>query len=163
MRVLIIRHAVAEERADGGDEARALTGDGRRKLRAGAGGLRRLVKRIDVLASSPLVRAVQTAEILSKAYGGKKVVRVDVLKPGKPLKGVLQWVQGQPGDATVALVGHEPQLGMLVSWLLSGERRSFVPMRKGSACLLEFAEQVTPGSGKLLWMLKPSQLRDLGE
>ena len=163
MRVLIIRHAIAEERTDGGDEARALTGDGHRKMRAAAEGLRRVVKHIDVLASSPLVRAVQTAEIVGKAYDGKKVVRVDVLKPGKPLKGVLGWVQGQPGDATVALVGHEPQLGILASWLVSGERRSFVRMRKGSACLIEFAERVTPGGGTLLWMLKPSQLRDLRE
>ena len=161
--MLIIRHAVAEERADGGDEVRALTEEGRRKMRTGVAGLRRVIKRIDLLASSPLVRAVQTAEIVSKAYEGKKVVRVDVLKPGKPLKGVLQWVQGQPGDATVALVGHEPQLGMLVSWLLAGERRSFVRLRKGSACLLEFAEQVKPGGGTLLWMLKPSQLRDLSK
>jgi phosphohistidine phosphatase len=163
MRVLIIRHAVAEERADGGDEARALTGDGRRKMRAAAEGLRCVIKRIDVLASSPLLRAIQTAEIVSMAYDRKKAVPVDVLKPGKPLKGVLQWVQGQPEDATVALVGHEPQLGMLASWLLSGERRSFVRMRKGAACLLEFPEQVKPGSGTLLWMLKPSQLRELGE
>ena len=163
MRVLIIRHAIAEERADGGDEARALTDEGRRKMRAAADGLRRVVKHIDVLASSPLVRAVQTAEVVARAYEGKKIVRAEVLKPGKTLKGVLGWVQGQPGDATVALVGHEPQLGMLASWLLSGERRSFVPLRKGSACLLEFTERVTAGGGELLWMLKPSQLRDLGK
>src|SRR5688572_30840239 len=133
MRVLIIRHAIAEERADSGkgDEARALTDDGRRKMHEAAEGLRRVVKKIDVLASSPLVRAVQTAEIVGTVYDGKKVVRVDALKPGNALKGVLQWVQGQPGDATVALVGHEPQLGMLVSWLLSGQQRSFVDMRKG--------------------------------
>jgi phosphohistidine phosphatase len=132
-------------------------------MRDAAEGLRRVVKKIDVLASSPLARAVQTAEIVGKAYDGKKVMQVDTLKPGKALKGVLQWVQGQPGGATVALVGHEPQLGMLVSWLLSGQQRSFVEMRKGSACLLAFDEQVKAGSGRLLWLLKPSQLRDLGE
>src|SRR5687768_2496732 len=120
MRVLIIRHGIAEDRAafakrGEGDEGRPLTDAGRRKMRDAAAGLTRAVKRIDVLGSSPLVRAMQTADIVSKACGGNKVLKTDVLEPGKPLRGVLGWLQGQSADATVALVGHEPQLGMLVS------------------------------------------------
>ena len=110
------------------------------------------------------VRARETAEIVAEAYAGMKVATVDELKPGKPVKSVLSWLQGQPADATVAVVGHEPQLGMLISFLLAGDRkRSFVEVRKGSACLLEFPDQVKAGGAVLQWMLKPSQLRDLAE
>jgi phosphohistidine phosphatase len=163
MRVLIVRHATAEDASDnaGGDEARTLTKDGRRKLRAAAAGLREVVKGVDVLATSPLVRAVETAEMVAEAFDGVKPCKIDELKPGKPVKGVLQWLQGQAADATVALVGHEPQLGLLVSWLLSGEQRAFVRPKKGSACLLEFEGKVKAGSAVLLWLLTASQMRKL--
>jgi phosphohistidine phosphatase len=114
------------------------------------------------LASSPLVRAKQTAEILRQAYGAElKVTEIAALEPAKPVNAVLHWLQGQPAEATVALVGHEPQLGMLVSWLLSGDQRVFTPLRKGSACLLEFQKEIKAGGATLVWMLKPSHLRGL--
>lgn len=173
MRLLIIRHGIAVELDESAkekmtDAERPLTKPGLKKMRTAARGLARVVDRIDVLASSPLVRARQTAEIVGEALGGMKVATADVLKPGKPVKSVLQWLQGQCGskseDMTIAVVGHEPQCGMLISYLLAGDRRrSFVDVRKGSATLLAFPEQVKAGGAMLQWMLKPSQLRDLGE
>ncbi len=166
MRVLIIRHAIAEDRETfaktGRDDfERALTKEGRSRMRAGAEGLRRVVKRLDVLAASGATRAVETAKIVAKAYDGMRIAKVAALESGKPAKGVLKWLQGQPADATIALVGHEPQLGMLVSWLLAGEQRSFVRLRKGSACLLEFPGAVKAGRATLLWVMTPGQLREL--
>jgi phosphohistidine phosphatase len=163
MRLVVIRHAIAEEtRAGQADAERALTKAGRRKMCEAAAGLRLLLGEIDALGSSPLLRAMQTADILRKTYDGLTIATVDALKPGKPLKAVLQWVQGLPADSTVALVGHEPQLGLLVSWLLSGEqRRSFVQFRKGGACLLSFEKTVKAGNATLEWTLKPSQMRNL--
>jgi phosphohistidine phosphatase len=90
------------------------------------------------------------------------MVQVPALKPERRVKAVLQWLRGQSGNASVALVGHEPQLGVLISWLLSGRQQSFVKLKKGSACLLEFAGEIESGGATLLWMLKPSQLRKLG-
>ena len=175
MRLIVVRHAIAQERqetakAGRADAERRLTRAGRARMRAGAAGLARLVERIDVLAASPLVRAAQTAEIVRKAFdgrgsggGGPAVARVTALSPGKPVDAVLHWLQGQRADATIAIVGHEPQLGRLVSWLLSGEQqRAFVELKKGSACLLEFEGMVKAGAATLLWMIKPSQLRRIG-
>jgi phosphohistidine phosphatase len=163
MRVLVIRHAIAEDSERGQTDAeRELTKAGRRKMRDASAGLRRVVGKLDVLGSSPLVRAAQTAEIVSQAYDGLAISVVEALKPGKPLKTLLQWIQSQPPASTIAIVGHEPQLGLLVSWLLAGEgRRSFVRMRKGGACLLSFVRSVKAGNATLEWMLKPSQMRDL--
>jgi phosphohistidine phosphatase len=172
MRLLVIRHAIAEEDAGAGkdDSARQLTKGGRIKMRAAAAGLVKLVESIDVLASSPLMRAVETAKIVAEVYAKKgagenagtlKVAQVAALEPAKPVNALLHWLQGQQADATIAIVGHEPHLGTVISWLLSGEQRSFVKPRKGSACLLEFERDVKAGSATLQWMLKPSQLRKL--
>ncbi|CAA9444031.1 MAG: hypothetical protein AVDCRST_MAG64-4389 [uncultured Phycisphaerae bacterium] len=185
MRVLVIRHAIAEDsrafaKTGREDGARPLTKEGRAKMRQGAAGLAKLVPRLDALATSPLARAIETAEIVAKAYaagagaagggtgtgGGAGPVRVQqvaALTPTKPVNALLHWLQGQPAVATVAVVGHEPHLGMFVSWLLTGLQDSFVELKKGSACLLELEKDVKPGRAKLLWALKPGQLRELGK
>ena len=168
MKVCIIRHAIAEDpdawkKAGGEEAARPLTKDGRRKMRDGAAGLKNVLPEIDVLASSPLVRAVETAEIVAEAYGGMKAAQVAALVPSKPVNALLHWLQQQPKDATVAIVGHEPHLGVVISWLLTGLQESFVPMKKGAACLLEFEKDVKSGRAKLLWLLKPSHLRALAK
>ena len=168
MRVLVIRHAIAEDRdafAKTGreDGARPLTKEGRAKMREGAAGLRKLVPHIDVLATSPLARAIETAEIISRAYDGLKVVQVAPLTPTKPVNALLHWLQSQPAAATVALVGHEPHLGVFASWLLTGLQESLIELKKGSACLLELDGDIKSGHAKLLWALKPSHLREFGQ
>lgn len=168
LRVLVVRHAVAEEQAPFArtghpDAARPLTRGGRRKMRRAARGLARLVPRLDRLATSPLARAVETADIVARACGKPKTQRLGPLAPGKPPAGVLAWLKEQRPGRTVALVGHEPDLGVFVSWALTGLRESFIPLKKGGACLLEFGGEVKPGRAVLLWLLRPSQLRAAGE
>ena len=167
MNVLVIRHAVAEDRrrfarTGAEDGLRPLTARGRRRMRAAARGLRRIVPEVDFLATSPLTRAAETADIVAGAYGGLKVVKVAQLTPDGPLQPLLKWVGERRHGSTVAVVGHEPQLGVFVSWMLTGLQESFVQMKKGGACLLELKEQVRPGRARLLWALAPAQLRALG-
>ena len=138
-------------------------------MRAAVRGLRQVVPRIDLLATSPLTRALQTADIIVPAYRGVKRVELPQLVPDKPVTSLLRWVQEQHAkqpprrDFTVALVGHEPQLGVFVSWMLTGLQESFVQLKKGGACLLHCEKDVKPGRSKLLWLLKPSFVRRLGE
>lgn len=166
MQLLMIRHAIAETpeefAASGADDGlRPLTKDGRRKMAAGAKGLRRLVPALDVLAASPLVRAQQTAAIVAERYGDIPIVTTPALQPdGKP-SAFLSWLRTQEGDV-VAAVGHEPHLGVLVTWLLTGLAESRVPLGKGGACLLEFASRPQKGDAKLRWALTPGQLRRIG-
>ncbi len=167
MKLLVLRHAIAEDvrKRDAGDAAedrrRPLTPVGRKRMRRGARGLRKVVDRINVLASSPLLRATQTAEIVRKAYDLPKAVQISQLAPSKSVNGVLHWIALQKPDATIAIVGHEPQLSTFVSWALTGLQESFVVLKKGSAVMLEFEKEIKPGRAKLVWMLKPSQLRAL--
>jgi phosphohistidine phosphatase len=172
LKVLVIRHAIAADpkafaKSGKADALRPLTRDGRKKMRRAARGLVRLVPHLDALATSPLTRAVETGEIVAERYDHERAISLPALAPGKSAGQVMEWLKEQAehakkgADTTVAIVGHEPGLGQLVSWMLTGLRESFIPLKKGGACLLEFEGEVKPARAKLLWALKPSQLREL--
>ena len=168
MQILIIRHAIAEERsafaATGkSDDQRPLTDEGRRKMTEAAKGLRALVPRIDVIAASPLVRAQQTAAIVAKAYGIADVATTSVLTPDAQPASFAKWAQGYVDRDVVAVVGHEPHLGILVTWLLSGRADSHVVLKKGGACLVECDGAPGPATGRLHWLLTSAMLRRMAE
>jgi phosphohistidine phosphatase len=167
MQLLIIRHAIAEDRVEHAarglhDDQRPLTAKGVERMRQGAAGLRRVVPRVDVLAASPLKRAQQTAAIVQDALDAPKPMLRDELSPESPPGALASWLGFLPQDATVAVVGHEPHLSELIGWFTTGEARSTVELKKGAACLLEIAGAPQPGSAVLLWLLTPKQLRLLG-
>jgi phosphohistidine phosphatase len=168
MKLLVIRHGVAEDRdsfaASGQpDTQRPLTDDGRKKMRSATRGIHRIVPKLKVLASSRLVRAAQTAEIVGKVYGGMDVATLDELAPERRPDELLGWLRSHELGDTVAVVGHEPHLGFLVGWLLTGRNDSFVEIKKGGAVLLEFDDPPSGGNAVLLWAMAPRQLRWLGE
>lgn len=168
MQLLVIRHAIAEDRmefAKSGlpDAERPLTEFGRRRMRKNARGLRRLGPGIDLLATSPYSRASETAQILADTLGISDVQTVDGLTPDHHPSAVLQWLRAQPADATVAVVGHEPHLGILITWLMSGQAEPRVELKKGGVCLLELGERVEPGHAVLQWLVTPSFLRSLAD
>ncbi len=167
MQLLVIRHAIAEDRdafaATGRDDSeRPLTSAGRDKMRRAIAGLRRAVPKIDLLAASPYVRAMQTAELVAEVYGIDDIKKVDALVPDAPLQRFLVWLERKASAQVVAVVGHEPHLGELVTWLMSGLPESKVEMKKGGAALLEFQGQPGAGLGVMQWLITPGQLRDLG-
>jgi phosphohistidine phosphatase len=167
MRIVIIRHGTAEDRESFGksgqdDALRPLTKEGRKKMKKAAAGLKQTVPELTLIATSPLVRAMQTAEILAKEYEGTRVVQVAALSPRKPPAALLEWVNAHGPDATIALIGHEPHLGTFLCWLVSGLQESFVELKKGGAAMVETNNPVAAGRAKLLWMAKPAQLRDMG-
>ena len=165
MQLLVIRHAIAEDRdrwsfSGHPDSERPLTAEGKKKMRRGAAGLRLLVPELDTLATSPLVRAMDTATIVAREYG-MEVETVPELAPERTAEDLLPWLRGRGPDGCSAVVGHEPGLGFLVGWLLTGRHESFVEFRKGGACLLEFDDPPAAGNATLLWSLAPAQLRRL--
>lgn len=159
MDLLVIRHAIAAEGKD--DALRPLTEEGRRKMRQGARALVTLVPAINLLASSPLVRARQTAEIVGRAYGGLEVTTCEDLIPDHPPEAFAAWLAGHARRGVVAAVGHEPLLGCIVSHLLAARADSFIELKKGGVCLLAFPGAVEPGAALLRWALTPGQLRAL--
>ena len=166
MNLLVVRHAPAGDRAqwraEGKDDAlRPLTAEGKRRMGEVARGLARLAGPPEALAASPLVRAGQTARILARALGVGVTDELAALAPGSPPQAILPWLRARSGLDLVAVVGHEPHLGQLASWLLAGRSRSFVTLKKGGACLLDLGARPGPGRAELAWLLAPAQLRRL--
>ncbi len=168
MQVLIVRHAIAEDRIafakTGRDDGeRPLTAAGRTRMERAAAGLRAVVPELSLIASSPLTRALETATILGKAFGATTVEQVSALSPGGEPEEVVQWLRDHADQTCVALVGHEPDLGELTAFLLLDHVAPFLQFKKGGACLLEFPGPVATGRASLRWLLQPKHLRTLGQ
>jgi len=157
-RCLVVRHAAAEaDAASGLDIDRPLSESGSEDMGRAAFGLTALVRPPDVIASSPYERALETAGIVADAFGGAPVESVEALAAGAPPEPMLAWLGTRRGRL-IALVGHEPDLGRFVSLALAGSTRSFYPMRKGAACLLEFPAVPRAGNATLEWAIEARQL-----
>lgn len=165
MKLLVLRHDVAEPRdfaaGSGADAQRSLTEDGRKRARRAARALVRLVEKLDVLGSSGLRRADETAELLAAALGGVEVRRVAALEPGAEPQALVSWLRGLEGAQSVGIVGHEPGLSTFVTWLVSGLSTPWFELGKGGACLVDFPARIAPGEARLVWLLRPDQLRRL--
>jgi len=167
MELLVVRHAVAKDaeafaRKGKPDGERPLTKEGRREFRRGARGIARLAGEVDVLATSPLVRARETAALLAPALGCGRPLRRPELAAGAPARKLVAWLARQRRGATVAVVGHEPDLSRLVALLATGRAQDAIVIEKGGACLLAFDGAVRAGAGTLRWLLTARQLRRLG-
>ena len=162
--VYIVRHAVAAERGDRwpDDAARPVTHAGAARMREAAKGLAALDVEPDLILSSPLVRAVETAEILAKGVkSSPRLVTSPALSPGGTPAAVAGALASLGKGPSIAVVGHEPGLGELAAWLI-GARRP-LPFKKGGVCRIDLAEwpPVARG-GTLLWLATPKMLRALG-
>jgi len=168
MKLLVVRHGAAmdhEEFARTGesDDLRPLTDEGRTEMKSVAAGLREEVETLDVLATSPLTRARQTAEIIADVYGLGAPKIANSLVPGASFEEFEKWCSGLGEKKVIAVVGHEPHLGTLVTWLLAGRSESRIRLKKGGACMLEFESEVQRDSGILNWLLTPRQLERASE
>jgi len=160
LRLLILRHAIAEDRAPGlADADRALTPEGVSKFERAAAGLARIVDPPDVLLTSPLKRARQTADIASRAWGRIEPVETAALAGGT-LTELAKAVDAHPDGATVVLVGHEPHVSDLLARLLGSPEGGRLSFKKGGAALVELEDGLEDG-GRLVWFLTPKVLREL--
>ena len=164
MKLLVIRHAIAMDRdefAERGesDDRRPLTKRGAKRMRKVAAGLHQIVDAIDVMATSPYTRAVETAEIVSNEFGIVPADLVAALVPDVHFDEFEAWARTYTDEEVIAIVGHEPQLSGLVTWLMTGSGESRIELKKGGACMLSFESSIRRGSGTLSWLMSPRQLR----
>ncbi len=159
----LVRHAIAADRSDKwpDDTERPLTHGGAARMREVVKGLAALEVEPDVIVSSPLVRAVETAEILVKGLKSTpKLVTAPALAPGGSTSAIANALASVGKGQSIAVVGHEPGLGELAAWLV-GARRP-LPFKKGGVCQIDLAEwpPVARG-GTLMWLATPKMLRAL--
>lgn len=156
-RLFIVRHAVAEDVGPGGlDQARRLTPKGSKRF---ARLVRRLAERgmeVDLVATSPLVRCRETAEILATELGGiPRVEVVEALAPGADWQTLVEWTVQQDASR-VAWVGHAPCVGRLVAVSI-GDGSAAVRMAKGAIAAISLDDG--PGQpGELEWLVTPDLL-----
>lgn len=164
MDLLIVRHADAGDReafAKTGkpDHLRPLSRKGRRQMERAAPALVRLCPAPGLLLSSPFTRAVQTAEYLRDACDTPlQIEETQALEPERP-PAELQRLLKSRDASEVIVVGHEPHLGILASWLMSGATDSHIELKKGAACLIRFEAHPAKGAGTLRWLMNAKMLR----
>lgn len=161
----LVRHAIAETLAPSGRDAdRQLTREGIAKLRRVALGLKRLGVVPDLILSSPLRRAEQTASLLCEVLAPELTVNLcEALSPGHSPEAVLRALPARSNLRQVIFVGHEPDLGQLASFLLTGSpTAAHLPFKKAGAAAIEIASLASGSNGTLCWFMTPAQLRALG-
>jgi phosphohistidine phosphatase len=152
--VYLLRHGIADERRpDRPDEKRALTEDGRKKLRLVLARARAAGVGPSLILTSPYVRAVQTAEVAAEALGYKgSIVRIDALTPGSSPEAVWREIRDRTGEAAILLAGHEPLLGQTAGYLL-GTPALAIDLKKGALLRLDVDESARQPRGVLEWLL----------
>ncbi len=160
----LIRHGVAEERGEAwpDDSKRPLTQKGMSRLRKAGRGLSQLGVSFDVIVSSPLVRARQTAEIVAGALETHPAITtIESLAPGGSATAVLADLERFAKRERVAVVGHEPESLELAARLVGS--RHAIPFKKGAVCRIDVGGLPPSGPGDLGWFLPPRVLRSLAE
>ena len=162
MRVILFRHGPAGKRDPErwpDDAARPLTARGIGRTRDACRGVLRLENDLKRILTSPLRRAAETAQILAETREGEVPIEsFDALAPGHSFRVILERLAKVAPEETVALVGHEPDLGKLAGVLLIGAPAA-LPLKKAGACVISFDGPVTAGTGHLEWFLNPGALR----
>jgi phosphohistidine phosphatase len=162
MELLIIRHAIAFERDRRrwpDDAARPLSPAGMRRSRKAASGLKELCKVPNRLWTSPLVRARETANILTEVAGWPRAEVVSELKPGEAAVALLTLL-GKDRSKCIAIVGHEPDLSALLATCLLKDNSALpIELKKNAVACLSFAGRARVGSAALKWLATPRMLR----
>jgi phosphohistidine phosphatase len=164
MDLLIVRHAIAFDRDRNrwrDDGERPLSPAGMRLARKAAAGLKKLTPRPQRVLTSPLVRARQTARILADVAGWPAAEEMPELSPGEPALAVLELLGADRGKLT-AVVGHQPELGHLLSaCLLGGDGALPIVLKKNAVACVSFPGRPRPGHAALAWLATPKMLRAL--
>lgn len=170
VQLILIRHGVAQEREEFqkkvklDDAFRPLTLKGRKRLEKITGLMkRRWVKDFDMIISSPYTRARQSAEIVSQIYSEQRIVECAELVPQSPPQAFVKWLKSQNFRGnTFAIVGHEPNLSLLCTYLLAGNEYAFLQFKKsGLMCLeVDMLKSLGPSSAQLQWFVSPKMVLD---
>ena len=164
MLLYIVRHAIAVPHGTPGcaEDDRPLTAEGIEKMQKAARGLRGLSIRPDLILTSPLPRALQTAHILLKTLDGEPPLEtLASLSPGGNRRDVYRELQQKESLESIMLVGHQPSLGEIAGEIAWGSAENYVELKKGGACCLQLEKLRPTPSGTLLWLATPSILRSI--
>lgn len=155
----LIRHGIAAEPEKyDRDRDRPLTEEGKRKTRKVAGRLAELNLNFDIILTSPLLRATQTADILKKSGLTDRIEEFPALAFDGKIETWLSWWQEwqKIGGQRLALVGHQPNLGNWAETLVWGEGRGNLVVKKAGVMGITLPTSDSPvGRSQLFWLTSP--------
>lgn len=166
MNLFILRHGLAAALGDSGlpkdlkDADRPLTAKGKQKLWRTTAAMQALGLQFDVVISSPLLRATQTAQIVTEALElRRKLILTDNLAPGGDPQALVEQIKGlEPRMKNILLVGHEPDLSKFITRLTTGSTSAGLDLKKGGLAKLEAKQLRCARCATLAWLLTPKQL-----
>ncbi|MBN3958976.1 phosphohistidine phosphatase SixA [Nostoc sp. NMS8] len=163
MELYLIRHGIAEDKGlNIKDEERSLTKEGRQKAEKVAQKLVKLGLNFDLILTSPLVRARQTAEILVAEKLSSQFEESSHLAPDGQISSWLKdWLEPKnySQNTQLALVGHEPSLSNWAEILLWGEAKASLVLKKAGMIGIKLPETGSPlGRSQMFWLTPPKYL-----
>jgi phosphohistidine phosphatase len=159
MDLYFLRHGKAADPVGADDFSRELTPQGIEEMEAEAERLEELGLELDVILTSPLRRAVQTAEIVARRLKlKKKLAESDLLSPGCDLARLRKLLELHPESERIMVVGHEPDLSAIIAELISA-RESGIEVKKGGLARVRTTGTPRSGAGVLEWLIPPRLLR----
>ncbi len=153
MNLYLVRHADAEKTQPGKrDEERQLLKDGRERIKSAAGGWMYIINRLDLICSSPYVRAMETAEIIAETFEyEKEIIKDKSLGAGCFTKDLISLVNSLDAE-NIMVVGHQPDLSEHVSYLISSSG-ALVDFKKGALAKISFNGKVNLSKGYLEYLV----------
>ena len=163
MKLLIVRHAIAVSRGTPWveDDARELTEEGRAKMHEIALGLKTLKYLPELILSSPLPRATQTAEIILEVCEDQVKIKITPsLAPGGERSDLYREIERYEKKLkSLMIVGHQPSLGEIAGEIAFGSPEHYIELKKGGVCVVEWESAKGAPMGTMISLLTPSILR----
>lgn len=166
LEVYVLRHGEAGVKTDDieRDDARGLTRSGRDEVNVIAVSMLKLGVELNTVATSPLQRASQTAEIVARRFKlFNKIEQWDELKPSGEVDGVYRRLSRQSKGSNVVLVGHEPQLSIIIGEIISGRSGVNLVLKKAGLAKIEILGFKPKITGELRWLLTPRLIKRAGK
>ncbi|MDD1655921.1 MAG: phosphohistidine phosphatase SixA [Methanomicrobiales archaeon] len=162
MDLYLLRHGKSETGSGSGDDVQVLTTDGRKEIRQVAAWIASRGIPLAFVATSPLTRAGETADLVIHALEPCPELEVwDELAPGGSVEDLVIRIARHGGAEAILLVGHEPHLSTLASRIVAGDERAHITLAKGGLAKIRgiaFTDGIT---GELHWLLTPRQIRSM--
>ena len=167
IKLVLFRHAHAGSRAkymlaEGrADRFRPLSSKGKREMKAVLRNLKESLYEIDLILTSPYTRAKQTARILQKQFGEARYLEVKELQPFVSAKSTMSHLRKINRLSVVALVGHEPHLSRLLSFILTGATHTDFDIKKSGFAIVEFADKIEVKQARLMCLVQPPRAKKI--
>jgi len=167
MDLYLLRHGIAAAIGTAGitrDGERPLTTEGIARMKRIAAAMQAMELDFDLILTSPLVRARETADLVAAAFEAGNRLKTDpsLACGGDAREAIRRLAARKPALSSALLVGHEPDLSGLISWLVAGDSGFPVTMKKGGLCKLSASPPLCGRCATLEWLLTPKQMLLMG-